>query len=89
MVMFSTLLPNVPFEPPFDPEPVPADPKLMAAVLRGDALLHQQLCYPLDLSGAPWCGLRAFTPELFLDEITRLKSDIERISSIVFGENDD
>lgn len=86
-VLFARHFPGVRFEPPFGSEPVPADPELMAAVLKTDATLHQQLRYPADRSGSAWGGVRAFTPELFLGELKRLGTEFERISEIVFAKS--
>ena len=81
---FSELFPNLKFEPPFGPEPVPADPDAIEWALRTDATLHQQLRYPTDTSGQPWKGERSFSPSLFQAELARLRNDFVRIDSAVF-----
>lgn len=83
---FSTKFPELPFEPPFGSEPMPADPVLMNMALKADATLHQQLRYPTDKKGQPWGGIRAFTPEHFLVDLERLRSDFSRIGAVVFNE---
>ncbi len=85
LLVFSSCFPTLKFEPPFGPEPMPADPVLMEMAVKSDATLHQQLRYPVDTSGSPWPGVRAFTPELFLSELERLRGDFERISLVVFA----
>lgn len=85
LLAFTARYPDVPFEPPFGCEPMPADPVLMDMALRGDATLHQQLRYPSDRKGQPWGGIRAFTAKLFLANLRRLRSDFERIAGVVFS----
>jgi hypothetical protein len=84
LLAFTSKYPNLPFEPPFGCEPMPADPALMDMALKGDATLHQQLRYPTDRNGQPWRGIRAFTPALFLSSLKRLRSDFDRIGGAVF-----
>jgi len=87
-VTFSSLFPTVKFESPFGPEPISPQPVLMDLALKADATLHHQLRYPVDTSGTPWGGIRVFVPELFLAEIERLRSDFDRVSSIVRSKSD-
>ena len=85
---FTARYPDLSFEPPFGCEPMPSDPVLMDMALKSDATLHQQLRYPTDKKGQPWGGIRAFTPALFLASLERLRSDFERIGSVVFNANE-
>lgn len=86
LLTFSELYPALYFQPPFGPEPVPADWELMELALESDAKLHQQLRYPADTSGKPWSENRAFSPELFFGELEALRKDIARLSCAVFGQ---
>jgi len=80
---FLSLFPSVAFELPFGSEPMPADPVLKEMERESDATFDQQLRYPIDKSGSPWGGGRAFAPDLFLAELEKLRGDFERISSLV------
>lgn len=82
---FSTHFPHLPFDPPFGPEITPDDPETMAWAVEVDRTLHEQLRYPTNRAGSQWRCERAFEPGLFSAELDRLRSDIERISSAVFG----
>lgn len=85
LLAFSSAFPGITFQVPFGPEPMPADWELMEFALKADATLHQQLRYPVDTSGLPWKGLRAFSADLFLAELERLRVEFSRISLTVFG----
>lgn len=88
LLLFTSKFPELPFEPPFGSEPMPADPVLIHMAFKSDATLHQQLRYPTDRKGQPWGGIRAFTPILFLATLERLRSDFARIGSVVFTEDE-
>lgn len=81
---FSFHFPSLPFEPPFGPEPVRADPEAFDWAIQVDATLHQQLRYPVDTAGKPWSGEKSFTAELFILELQGLRADFDRIASVVF-----
>lgn len=86
LLTFSDLYPALKFQPPFGPEPVPADWELMELALKSDANLHVELRYPTDKSGRQWSQDRAFSGGLFLSDLAVLRADIERISAVVYGQ---
>ena len=81
---FASHYPGLVFEPPFGPEPVPADWMLMEMVLESDKTAHEQLRYPVGRQNAPWGGVRTFEPSSFRSEVRQLRADIERVSREVF-----
>jgi hypothetical protein len=84
LTTFSSCFPGLNFEPPFGPEPMPADETLIALAVKADATLHQRFRYPTDTSGHAWGGGQTFSPDLFLAELERLRADLDRISAAVF-----
>lgn len=85
LLTFSALYPALEFNPPFGPEPVPADWELMELALKSDATFHQRLRYPVDTAGSQWGGIRTYSPELFSAELETLRQDFKRISTAVFS----
>jgi len=81
---FAAHFPTLEFEPPFGPEPMPADWTTMEMALKSDKTQHEQLRYPVDRANNPWPGSRSFYPAMFVSELRQLRKDIERVSGEVF-----
>lgn len=85
ILTFESEFPSIPFEAPFGVEPMPADWELMQWALETDRTLHEQLRYPVNTKGAQWPGIRSFSPDLFLAELSKLRARFLRIAEVVFS----
>ena len=79
-----TLRSDIEFRAPFEVNPMPPYPELVADAKKLEERIHERLRYPTDTAGKPWSGVHGFDSELFSHTLQRLRGDFERIATLLF-----